>query len=56
MAKAAANDQLREAFQNTCARTSEQVSRLEQIFDQLEENRPARVAGMEGLVKEGAES
>jgi len=56
MAKAAANDQLREAFQEHLRQTSEQVSRLEQIFDQLEEKPSGKkCAGMEGLVKEGAE-
>jgi ferritin-like metal-binding protein YciE len=57
MAKAAANEQLREAFQEHLRQTSEHVSRLEQIFEQLEE-RPTgkRCLGMEGLVKEGSET
>jgi ferritin-like metal-binding protein YciE len=57
MAKAAANEQLREAFQEHLRQTSEHVSRLEQIFEQLEE-RPTgkRCLAMEGLVKEGSET
>lgn len=57
MAKAASNDQLREAFEEHLRQTSEHVSRLEQIFDQLEEKRSGKKClGMEGLVKEGAET
>jgi ferritin-like metal-binding protein YciE len=57
MAKAASNDKLREALEEHLRQTTEQVSRLEQIFDQLEE-KPfgKRCLGMEGLVKEGAET
>jgi ferritin-like metal-binding protein YciE len=57
MAKAASNDQLREAFEEHLRQTSEHVSRLEQIFDQLEEKPSGkRCLGMEGLVKEGSET
>jgi ferritin-like metal-binding protein YciE len=56
MAKAASNDQLRQAFEEHLRQTSEQVSRLEQIFGQLEEKPTGKKClGMEGLVKEGAE-
>jgi ferritin-like metal-binding protein YciE len=57
MAKAAANRQLREAFEEHLRQTSEHVSRLEQIFEQLEEKPSGkRCLGIEGLVKEGAET
>src|ERR1700724_3997514 len=54
MAKAASNDQLRAAFQEHLRQTSEHVSRLEQIFEQLGEKATGKKClGMEGLVKEG---
>jgi ferritin-like metal-binding protein YciE len=57
MAKAASNNQLREAFEEHLRQTSEHVSRLEQIFDQMEEKASGkRCLAMEGLVKEGAET
>jgi ferritin-like metal-binding protein YciE len=57
MAKAASNDQLREAFENHLRETSEHVSRLEQIFEQLGEKASGKKClGMEGLVKEGSET
>jgi ferritin-like metal-binding protein YciE len=57
LAKAASNDQLSEAFQEHLRQTSEHVSRLEQIFEQLEEKPSGKKClGMEGLVKEGAET
>jgi ferritin-like metal-binding protein YciE len=57
MAKAAANDQLREAFEDHLRETSEHVSRLEQIFEQLGEKASGKKCmGMTGLVKEGAET
>jgi ferritin-like metal-binding protein YciE len=57
MAKAASNEQLREAFEEHLRQTSEHVSRLEQIFEQLEEKPSGKKClGMEGLVKEGAET
>jgi len=57
MAKAASNDQLREAFEEHLRQTSEHVSRLEQIFERLEEKPTGKKClGMEGLVKEGAET
>jgi ferritin-like metal-binding protein YciE len=57
MAKAAANDQLREAFEEHLRETTEHVSRLEQIFEQLGEKASGKKClGMEGLVKEGAET
>ena len=57
MAKASSNTELREAFEEHLRQTSEQVSRLEQIFDMLEEKPTGKKClGMEGLVKEGAET
>lgn len=57
MAKAAANDELREAFEEHLRQTSEHVSRLEQIFEQLGEKPSGKKClGMEGLVKEGSET
>ena len=57
MAKAASDGQLREAFQEHLRQTSEHVSRLEQIFEQLGEKASGKKClGMEGLVKEGSET
>jgi ferritin-like metal-binding protein YciE len=57
MAKAAANDQLRQAFEEHLRQTSEHVSRLEQIFETLGEKPSGKKClGMEGLVKEGSET
>jgi ferritin-like metal-binding protein YciE len=57
MARMAANEQLRKAFDHHLRQTTEQVSRLEQIFEQLEEKPSGRKClGMEGLVKEAAET
>lgn len=57
MAKAASNDQLREAFQEHLRETTEHVSRLEQIFEKLGEKATGKKClGMEGLVKEGSET
>jgi ferritin-like metal-binding protein YciE len=56
MAKASSNSELRQAFEEHLRQTSEQVSRLEQIFDMLREKPTGKKClGMEGLVKEGAE-
>jgi ferritin-like metal-binding protein YciE len=57
MAKASSNSELRQAFEEHLRQTSEQVSRLEQIFDMLEEKPTGKKClGMEGLVKEGAQN
>lgn len=57
MAKAASNDQLRKAFEEHLRQTEEHVSRLEQIFEQLEQKPSGKKClGMEGLVKEGSET
>jgi ferritin-like metal-binding protein YciE len=56
MAKAASNDQLRQGFEEHLRQTSEHVSRLEQIFEALEEKPTGKkCVGMEGLVKEGSD-
>lgn len=57
MAKASSNAELRQAFEEHLRQTSEQVSRLEQIFEMLEEKPTGKKClGMEGLVKEAAET
>jgi len=57
MAKASSNSELRQAFEEHLRQTSEHVSRLEQIFNMLEEKATGKKClGMEGLVKEGAET
>ncbi len=57
LAKASSNAELRQAFEEHLRQKSEQVSRLEQIFEMLEENPTGKKClGMEGLVKEGAET
>src|SRR5215469_9029049 len=57
MAKASSDKELRQAFEEHLRQTSEHVSRLEQIFDNLEEKPTGKKClGMEGLVKEGAET
>lgn len=57
MAKASSNAELRKGFEEHLRQTSEQVSRLEQIFEMLGEKPSGKKClGMEGLVKEGAET
>src|SRR5450755_2282139 len=57
LAKASSNPQLRHAFEEHLRQTSEQVSRLEQIFEMLDEKPTGKKClGMEGLVKEGSEA
>jgi ferritin-like metal-binding protein YciE len=56
MAKASESDELRTAFEEHLTVTQNQVERLEQIFEQLDE-RPTgkKCAGMQGLIEEGSE-
>jgi len=55
MAKASSDSELREAFEEHLRETSEQVTRLEQIFEMLEEKPTGKKCqGMEGLVKEAS--
>jgi ferritin-like metal-binding protein YciE len=57
MAKAATNSELRAGFEEHLRQTTEHVSRLEQIFDELDEKPTGKKCmGMEGLIKEGAEA
>jgi ferritin-like metal-binding protein YciE len=57
MAKAASNEELSQAFEDHLKETTEHVSRLEQIFEQLGEKPSGKkCAAMEGLVKEGSET
>jgi ferritin-like metal-binding protein YciE len=56
MAKGSSNAELRQAFEEHLRQTSEHVSRLEQIFEMLDEKPTGKKClGMEGLVKEGSE-
>ncbi|HEX2166813.1 MAG TPA: ferritin-like domain-containing protein [Longimicrobiales bacterium] len=56
MAKQAAHDELRKAFQEHQATTEEQVRRLETIFDDLKQSPGGKKCkGMEGLIEEGEE-
>jgi ferritin-like metal-binding protein YciE len=57
IAKASSNDELRQAFEEHLEQTKEHVSRLEKIFETLNEKATGKKClGMEGLVKEGAET
>lgn len=57
MAKASSNAELRQGFEEHLRQTSEHVSRLEQIFEMLNEKPTGKKClGMDGLVKEGAET
>jgi ferritin-like metal-binding protein YciE len=56
MAKAANNEELRAAFEQHLEQTQEQVSRLEQIFEELgEKAKGQKCKGMQGLIEEGKE-
>src|SRR5580692_860514 len=57
LAKASSSAELRQGFEEHLRQTSEHVSRLEQIFEKLGEKPTGKKClGMEGLVKEGAET
>ena len=57
MAKAAVSAELRNGFVQHLEQTREHVSRLEQIFDGLDETPTGKhCRGMEGLIKEGGEA
>jgi ferritin-like metal-binding protein YciE len=57
MAKASSNPELRQGFEEHLRQTSEHVSRLEQIFEMLDEKPTGKKClGMDGLLKEGAET
>jgi ferritin-like metal-binding protein YciE len=56
MAKAASNEQLQESFHRHQEETQTQVTRLEQIFEQLDATtRGTKCAAMEGLIEEAKE-
>src|SRR4051795_7262966 len=56
MAKGAANEQLRAAFEEHLEQTKEHVERLEQVFAGLGKTaRAEHCKGMEGLIEEGAD-
>jgi ferritin-like metal-binding protein YciE len=56
LAKAAQNDQLREAFESHLQQTENHVSRLEEVFQSLDESpKKKKCRGMEGIIKEGKE-
>jgi ferritin-like metal-binding protein YciE len=56
MARAAGRDELRDALENHLAETEHQLTRLEQVFEQLEERPRAKpCAGMAGIIEEGSE-
>ena len=57
MAKAASSDELRQGFEGHLEQTRGHVERLQQIFEQLGEKATGKKClGMEGLIKEGAET
>jgi ferritin-like metal-binding protein YciE len=57
MAKAATSDELREALESHLSETENQVSRLEQVFELLEEKPRAKTcAGMAGIIEEGSDA
>jgi ferritin-like metal-binding protein YciE len=56
MAKAATSSDLRSGLEEHLEQTKGHVSRLEQIFDSLDENPTGKTCkGMQGLIKEGSE-
>ena len=56
MAKGASSDELREAFESHLDETEGHVSRLERVFELLDEKpRGKHCAGMAGIVEEGSE-
>lgn len=57
MAKGATNDELREAFESHLEETQGQVTRLERVFELLDEKpRGKHCAGMAGILEEGSET
>lgn len=57
MAKAANNDDLREAFENHLEQTRGHVTRLEQAFEMMDEKAKSKpCAAMKGLIQEGSET
>ena len=56
MAKAAESDELRAAFEKHHGETEEQISRLEQVFEAIDEKpQGKKCAAIEGILEEGQE-
>ena len=56
MAKAASSDELRDAFESHLEETEGQVTRLERVFELLEEKpRGKHCAGIAGIIEEGSD-
>jgi ferritin-like metal-binding protein YciE len=56
LARAATSPALRDALENHLSETEEQVTRLEKVFDLLDESaRPKTCAGMLGIIEEGSD-
>ena len=56
LAKGATNEELREAFESHLEETENQVTRLERVFELLDEKpRGKHCAGMAGIIEEGSE-
>ena len=56
MVKAASSKELRNGFEEHLEQTRQHVERLDQIFEELDENpKGKKCTGMEGLLKEGKE-
>jgi ferritin-like metal-binding protein YciE len=54
LAKASTNDELREAFESHLEETHNQITRLERVFELLDEKpRGKHCAGMAGIIEEG---
>ena len=57
LAKAATNDELREAFESHLEETEGHISRLEQVFELLDEKpRAKHCAGIAGIIEEGGDT
>ena len=56
MAKAAEAEELRQAFEEHLEQTQEQISRLDQVFESLDESMKRKTCkAMQGLIEEGTE-
>lgn len=56
MAKAASSEELKDAFKKHLEQTKSHVERLEQVFEELDENPKGKTCrAMKGLVQEGSE-
>jgi ferritin-like metal-binding protein YciE len=56
MAKAAASEELRQAFEDHLEQTKEHIERLEEIFGKLDKKPTGKTChGMKGLIEEGTE-